>query len=146
VPGTLFDHVDLVVSSLERSLAFYTELLGPLGWVHTRGIEGERGERVTYVRGRRPGTAALGLREKQSDAHAVPYDRYAVGVHHVAFEAPSREAVDERAEWLRGQDVEIESGPKEYDYTPGYYAVFFFDPDAIKLELVHRPDAPDSPS
>ena len=24
-------------------------------------------------------------------------------------------------------------------YTLGYYAVFFFDPDGIKLELLHRP-------
>jgi hypothetical protein len=26
----------------------------------------------------------------------------------------------------------------EYDYSPGYYAAFFYDPDGIKLELVHR--------
>ena len=36
--------------------------------------------------------------------------------------------------------AEIESGPKEYDYMAGYYAVFFYDPDGIKLELVwHEP-------
>ena len=35
--------------------------------------------------------------------------------------------------------MEIESGPREYDYTPGYYAVFLHDPDGIKLEIVHRP-------
>ena len=29
--GALFDHVDLVVTSLERSLPFYRELLGILG-------------------------------------------------------------------------------------------------------------------
>ena len=34
--------------------------------------------------------------------------------------------------------AQIESGPEEYDYMPGYYAVFFYDPDAIKLEIVHR--------
>ncbi len=33
------------------------------------------------------------------------------------------------------------SGPRAYDYTPGYYAVFFYDPDGIKLEIVHRPAA-----
>jgi glyoxylase I family protein len=28
--------------------------------------------------------------------------------------------------------------PREYpEYVPGYYAVFFADPDGIKLELVH---------
>ena len=35
---------------------------------------------------------------------------------------------------------EIESGPEEYSYVPGYYALFFYDPDGIKLEIVHVPD------
>jgi catechol 2,3-dioxygenase-like lactoylglutathione lyase family enzyme len=85
------------------------------------------------------GIAALGLREIQSDARAAPYDRYGLGLHHLCFDAPSREAVDDRARWLNQQHATIESGPAEYDYTPGYYAVFFYDPDGIKLEIVHRP-------
>lgn len=132
------DHLDLVVSSLERSLAFYRGLLGPLGWVRTSEIEGERGERVVYL-GRVGGRGSVSLREIQSDAHEVPYDRYGIGLHHLAFAASSREIVDERAEWLRAEGAEIESGPEEYGYTPGYYALFFHDPDGIKLELVHRP-------
>jgi catechol 2,3-dioxygenase-like lactoylglutathione lyase family enzyme len=47
--------------------------------------------------------------------------------------------VDERAGWLREHDAEIESEPRDYDYMPGYYAVFFYDPDGIKLEIVHKP-------
>lgn len=36
--------------------------------------------------------------------------------------------------------------PAEYGYEPGYYAVFFSDPDGLKLELVHVPNrAPDRP-
>ena len=89
-------HVDLVVSSIERSLPFYRELLGPLGF-------------------------------------------HRVGIHHLAFEAWSRRTVDERADWLRAHGAEIESGPEEYGYMPGYYAVFFYDPDGIKLEIVHVP-------
>ena len=54
-------------------------------------------------------------------------------------EGTSRSAVNERTEWLRTQGIEIESGPEEYWYQPGYYAVFFFDPDGIKLEIVHVP-------
>ena len=34
--------------------------------------------------------------------------------------------------------------PSEYGYEPGYYAVFFRDPDGLKLELVHVPDRPDA--
>jgi glyoxylase I family protein len=126
------DHLDLVVSDLERSVRFYRELLG---LDHRGEIVGERGERVVYVR-RSDSDFAIGLRERDA---RTPHDRYAVGVHHVAFTVESREAVDERYEWLTANGVEIESEPREYDYRPGYYAVFFYDPDGIKLELLHVP-------
>jgi glyoxylase I family protein len=135
VRSTGVHHVDLVVSSIERSLRFYRELLGPLGWHRVREVEGERGETIWYLGG--PGTG-LGLRAAQS-RRGDPYDRYEVGLHHLCFEASSRAAVDERAEWLRAQGAEIESEPQEYGYQPGYYAVFFYDPDGIKLEIVHVP-------
>ncbi len=127
-------HVDLVVSSILRSLPFYRDLLEPLGWHRIGEVEGERGETIWYLSG--PGSS-IGLREAQSPSE--PYDRYSVGLHHLALEAPSRFAVDERAEWLRSRGAEIESGPEEYSYAPGYYAVFFYDPDGIKLEIVHVP-------
>ena len=130
----MIDHVDLVVSDLERSLAFYRGLLGPLGYTRESPITGERGERVVYVSV--PGGDAIGLRAAQA---GLSYDRYALGVHHVAVAAGSRELVDERAAWLRSIGATIESGPAEYEYTPGYYAVFFYDPDGIKLEIVHQP-------
>jgi glyoxylase I family protein len=134
-------HLDLVVSDLERSLAFYRELLGPLGYVREGEIAGERGERVVYL-GHISAITAIGLREAQSGAHGPPYDRYAIGAHHVAFGAPSRDVVEERAAWLRRRGGEIESEPREYDYIPGYYAVFFADPDGLKLEIVHVPEDP----
>ena len=61
-----------------------------------------------------------------------------MGIHHLAFEADSRGQVDERAEWARAQ-AELESEPQEYTYLPGYYAVFLYDPDGLKLEIVHVP-------
>ena len=128
-------HVDLVVSSIERSLPFYRDLLGPLGFHRIGEFEGERGETIWYLSG--PGSG-IGLREAQSE-NAQPYDRYRVGLHHLAFEASSRAGVDERAAWLRNQGAEIESAPQEYGYMPGYYAVFFYDPDGIKLEILHVP-------
>ena len=134
------DHLDLVVSDLQRSLDFYTGLLRPLGYVRTSEIEGERGERVVYIgRVGGHGYGSISLRARQSDAHEVPYDRYGIGLHHLAFSATSRAAVDERADWVRRVGAEIESGPSEWDYSPGYYAVFFHDPDGLKIEIVHRP-------
>ena len=128
-------HVDLVVSSILRSLPFYRDLLEPLGWHRVGEVEGERGETIWYLYG--PGSS-IGLREAQTPADR-PYDRYRIGLHHLALEAPSRFMVDERADWLSARGAEIESGPEEYSYTPGYYAVFFYDPDGIKLEIVHVP-------
>ena len=130
-------HLDLVVSDLERSKSFYSELLRTLGWSGVLDLKGERGEPIWYLQAE---DTWLGLREKQSDAHGVPYDRYAVGVHHVAFEASSREAVDRCWDWVVSQGTAIESAPKEFPhYAPGYYAAFFFDPDGIKLEVVYEP-------
>ncbi len=133
--STGIHHVDLVVSSIERSLPFYRDLLGPLGYHGISEVEGERGETIYYLWG--PGTG-FGLREQQSDRD-TPIDRYEVGLHHIAFEAMSRALVGERADWLRERGMTIESGPKEYGYQLGYYAVYFYDPDGIKLEIVHVP-------
>ena len=139
VPHSKISHVDRVVSSIARSLPFYRGLLEPIGWTDLRQAEGEQGETIHYLSVEGPGLAALGLREKRSASQDVPYDRYSVGVHHLCFDVPSREVVDERARWLRTEGARIESAPAEYGYTPGYYAVFFYDPDGIKLELLHRP-------
>jgi catechol 2,3-dioxygenase-like lactoylglutathione lyase family enzyme len=131
-------HIDLVVSSIERSLPFYRELLAPLGYHRISEIEGERGETIWYLSGP---DVAIGLREAQSQGPSEgAHDRYRVGIHHLAFEAWSRAMVDDRADWLLARGTEIESGPEEYAYQPGYYAVFFYDPDGIKLEIVHIPD------
>jgi catechol 2,3-dioxygenase-like lactoylglutathione lyase family enzyme len=75
-------HVDLVVSSIERSLPFYRELLGPLGWHGIGEVEGERGETIWYLNGR---DTSIGLRESQSEPQDV--DRYGIGLHHLAIEA-----------------------------------------------------------
>jgi glyoxylase I family protein len=126
-------HVDLVVSSIERSLPFYRDLLAPLGYHRISEVEGERGETIWYLTGP---DVSIGLREAHTERD---HDRYTVGLHHLAFEAWSRSAVDERAAWLADQGAAIESGPEEYAYSPGYYAVFFYDLDGIKLEIVHVP-------
>jgi glyoxylase I family protein len=131
------DHLDFVVSSLEGSLPFYRELLLPLGWRWVHEVDGERGETIHYLF-RRDGRGSIGLRARQSES-ALPHDRYTVGIHHVAINGGSRQAVDRAARWARDRGVEIESGPQEYAYSPGYYAVFLYDPDGIKIEIMSRP-------
>jgi catechol 2,3-dioxygenase-like lactoylglutathione lyase family enzyme len=74
MPNARFDHVDIVVTALERSLEFYRGLLGPLGWIEASEITGERGDTVIYLSPSHRGASALGLRERQSGGQ-TPYDR-----------------------------------------------------------------------
>ena len=54
------NHVDLVVSSIGRSLPFYRDLLAPLGFHRIGEVEGERGETIWYLSG--AATARAGRR------------------------------------------------------------------------------------
>jgi catechol 2,3-dioxygenase-like lactoylglutathione lyase family enzyme len=50
VPAKSVHHVDLAVSDVEQSLAFYLDLLGPLGWEVIRRYPTYRGtEEVVYL-------------------------------------------------------------------------------------------------
>jgi glyoxylase I family protein len=129
-------HADLVVGSIDRSLTFYRDLLRPLGWKKEITIKGERGERLVYIAGPKGfKEGAIGFRERQSKERVIPYDRYDLGIHHLAINAPTRKDVDDCAKRLQKNDNHIESGPADY-YNDHYYAVFFYDPDGIKLEVV----------
>jgi glyoxylase I family protein len=138
VRGAGVDHIELVVSSLDRSLEFYCALLEPLGYTGTEELVGDRGERLVFLIG--PGVVRVSLRE--AITRGVPYDRYGVGLHHLAFRAPTRDVVDERLRWAKEQRLQIRSEPRLYENRPGYYAGRFYDPDGIKLEIVHVPDDP----
>ncbi len=55
-----------------------------------------------------------------------------IGIHHYGFELRSRRDVDALQRFLRKRRVKIVDPADEY--YDDYYAVFFLDPDGIKLE------------
>ena len=61
----------------------------------------------------------------------VPQRR--LGFHHYAFELSSRKDVDELGAFLEKNDMTVIDPPGEY-YGENYYAVYFADPDGMKLE------------
>jgi catechol 2,3-dioxygenase-like lactoylglutathione lyase family enzyme len=61
-------------------------------------------------------------------------------LHHLALHAGSREDVDALHVLLLRMNATILDAPAEYPkYGAGYYAVFFADPDGLKLEYVFLP-------
>ena len=66
------------------------------------------------------------------------HDRYSAGLHHLAFRAVTRDEVDGLHEVLQQIGATILDPPAVY-YPPNYYAVFFADPDGLKLEFAFNP-------
>jgi catechol 2,3-dioxygenase-like lactoylglutathione lyase family enzyme len=126
-------HIDLTVSSLERSGPFYEAVLGFLGY--RRGQQGATW--IDWDMGEPHCASSIAIRAARTDR---PHDRYSCGLHHLAWVADSRDDVDRLHALLVRMGATILDVPADYpDYRPGYYALFFADPDGLKLEFVHTP-------
>lgn len=133
--GTM-NHVAITVSDLADSTErFYAPLLRFLGYQPIV----EEAEMSVWLSA--AGCAVNLWQAKPQHAGRRP-ERYAPGFHHFAFNADSRQTVDRCFRQLRELGVEILDPPADYDYEPGYYALFFADPDGMKFELVHLPPQP----
>ena len=137
VRGSL-SHVDLTVSDLQRSVDFYDGVLGRLGY--RRLDEVGAGAPCWGISDAHGGFFTIALKPARPEGTTKRHDRYAPGLHHLAFHADGREDVNEFHGFLLAIGATILDPPAEYDYTPGYYAVFFADPDNIKLEVVFEPE------
>ncbi len=129
----LINHLDLTVTDLARSSAFYDKVLGRLGYKRTSEYEGDV---PCWELSTAESQFSVGLHKAKDP---TPHNRYAVGLHHLAFHVSSRSEIDAFHEFLISEQVTILDAPAEYSYTPGYYALFFLDPDGMKLELVYEP-------
>jgi glyoxylase I family protein len=131
VPAKGIHHVDLAVADVERSLAFYLALLGPLGWAEEVRYPTYRGtEEVVYLEDPTSGTM-LGLRP----ADEGEYRYYSVGIEHLAFEVDERDEVDAAYSRCLAWEANIHFPPEEDRDVEGYYALFVFDPDGIRVEV-----------
>jgi glyoxylase I family protein len=135
VRGSL-SHLDLTVTDLKSSVAFYDPVLGRLGY--RRLDEVGAGAPCWGISDAGGGFFTIALKPARPGS-GTAHDRYAPGLHHLAFHADSREDVDAFHGFLLDIGAAILDPPAEYSYTPGYYAVFFADPNGIKLEVVFEP-------
>jgi len=115
------DHISVRVSDYEKSKAFYGKLFTFLGFE----ISEDYGSTIGWTNGRtRYWIAEAEGRKRQNIGD--------VGLHHYAFELRNRKDVDALQSFLEKEKVRIVDPADEY--YEDYYAVFFLDPDGIKLE------------
>lgn len=135
----MLHHVEIYVSNLERSRAFWEWLLcEELGYE----IYQEWPQGVSFRPNSKPGqhTTAPYLvfvqtKEKHLDAG---YNRGQIGLNHLAFRAPSPAMVDTLTVKLHERGIIILYTDRHpHAGGPDSYAVFFEDPDRIKVELAH---------
>jgi catechol 2,3-dioxygenase-like lactoylglutathione lyase family enzyme len=128
-------HIDLTVSDLARSGLFYDVVLGFLGYRQGRRTE-------TWIDWDMSSPHCMPSVAVRAAANDRRHDRYSCGLHHLAWAAESREDVDRLHKRLVEIGATILDPPADYpQYREGYYALFFADPDGLKLEFVHTPHA-----
>ena len=138
--ATAIHHVALTVNDWDASYPFYSrlaEVFGAKPFIETQGSPHRDDDgRVLILAG---DGFMFSIWEASVANRSNTFTDYNVGLHHMAFDAPSRDAVDELYAVLQSMNADIEDPPREYDYVPGYYAVFFRDPDGMRLEYAHVP-------
>ncbi len=115
------DHISIRVSDYEKSKAFYGKLFTFLGFE----ISEDYGSTIGWTNGRTRYWIAEAEGRKD-------YKIGNVGLHHYAFQLRNRKDVDDLQAYLEKEKVRIVDSADEY--YEDYYAVFFLDPDGIKLE------------
>lgn len=125
---TALSHIGINLSSEEKCFPFWQDLLTYLEFrLLLDGNHFDANDGHTF----------LCFSTTKPDYKEPLFHRKHTGLNHVAFSVASRQEVDRFVkEYLVPRGIStLYGGPKEYNYAPGYYAVYFEDPDRIKIEV-----------
>jgi catechol 2,3-dioxygenase-like lactoylglutathione lyase family enzyme len=133
MPARGIHHIDLAVRDVDRSIAFYLAILGPVGMCEEGRWPSYRGtEEVVYLRF---GGQLLGLRAADGGHHRY----YGVGIEHLAFFVDTRDEVDGAYQRCVEVKAKIHFPPEDDRDIDGYYEMFVFDPDGMRVEIACGP-------
>ncbi|HKV55196.1 MAG TPA: VOC family protein [Candidatus Binataceae bacterium] len=127
-----FDHLMVNCNRYKEAVQFYAWLMPEIGFTNTVNFDDP-----APVTGFFSDANSFWVCTAEPAAGGQAFDKRRAGVREIAFRADSRAQIDKLAKEIVGHGGTILDAPREYDYRPGYYSVFFADPDGIKLELVH---------
>ena len=122
-------HIEIYVSNLQNTIEFWGWLLIQLGYHKYQSWN----EGISY----KLGDSYLVFVQTEEEYLDIPYHRKRTGLNHLAFHVESRAMVDDFTNQLKARNVSILYADK-HPFAGGknYYAVFFEDPDRIKVELI----------
>ena len=132
-------HIALAVSDVERSTAFYDKVFAFIGFKRVEVPEATQQAMKTRLQAWVGQGYSISIRPSKGEfAHRL-HDRNAPGFNHMAFAAKDRSDVEKLHDLLKEMGATILDAPAEYPYSPGYFAVYFADPDGLKFEFAHAP-------
>ncbi|TWT15203.1 VOC family protein [Reyranella sp. CPCC 100927] len=119
------DHLVIRVSDYEKSKAFYGKLFDFLGFE----ISDEYPQAIGWTNGK----TRFWIYPADASGRKRKYRNGDVGFHHYAFQLRNRKDVDALQAFLENdlKATIVDAAGEHYD---DYYAVFFLDPDGLKLE------------
>ncbi|MBS4193066.1 VOC family protein [Bacillus sp. FJAT-49705] len=124
----LIHHIEIYVSNLKSTIDFWSWFLEDLGYSLYQEWEKGRSWKLgeTYI-------IFVQTEERFLD---IPYHRRRVGLNHLAFHASSRKQVDDITSKLKEKNINILYTDKHpFAGSKEHYAVYFEDPDRIKVEI-----------
>jgi catechol 2,3-dioxygenase-like lactoylglutathione lyase family enzyme len=123
-------HIELYVSNLNRSREFW-------GWLLCDIFKYEPYQLWDKGMSFRREGCYIVLVQTEERFQSPKYHRCRTGLNHIAFQVDTREEVDVLTEELRLRRVKILYEDRHpHAGGPDSYAVFFEDPDRIKVEVV----------
>jgi len=135
----IVDHIEITVKDMSVAVPFYDKLLPLLGFGVQERVSAIIEEHDKHVVQYTHPQLGFAITSPRSGLASETINRRKPGaLHHLAFKAPSRAEVDRLHSKLKEIGATIVSPPREYpEYTPpGYYALYFKDPEGIKYEIV----------
>jgi len=125
----VISHIEIYVSNLERTIEFWDWLLTELNYKKYKVWK----EGISY----KFSDSYIVFAQTESNYLDVAYHRKRTGLNHLAFYVESPQIVDYFTSKLKERNVNILYNDR-HPFAAGKdsYAVFFEDPDRIKVELV----------
>ena len=132
-------HIALTVSDLDRSTEFYDKVFKFIGFKRVEVPESTQNAMKTRLKAWVGPGHSISIRPSKGEFAHRPHDRNASGFNHLAFSAEDRADVNKMLDLLNEIGARVLDTPAEYPYSPGYYAIYFTDPDGLKFEFAHSP-------